>query len=316
MPASKANRLVYIDYLRCFGILLMVTGHVVMGNGGFDRSLEIWIYSFHMPLFFFISGYFCNPDNDTAAHIIKRCKSLLVPFVVFAVADIVFCGIVRNDWEWGGLFYANIKIPLNKALWFMPALFFTDLIAFLILKYLPEKTAIPILFLIGIFGCFHVMTLPFSIDSALVAVGYFASGYLFKKIRRLNELRLWEALLAIVIGSLLGMLNGKVNMRLNDYSGIILYWPAAIGMTIGFWNLFRILSGHINWPIAAYIGKNSMIYVCLNMFLIYLMELLLPDATGVWLAAKQCFETVIVMVILTVADYYISKTPLKVLLGK
>lgn len=49
----RKSRMDYIDIYRAFGIILMVMGHIGFG-GKFDK----FIHAFHMPMFFFISGFF------------------------------------------------------------------------------------------------------------------------------------------------------------------------------------------------------------------------------------------------------------------
>lgn len=45
-----------IDVIRGMAIMLVVLGH-----SGVSEPLFQWIYSFHMPLFFFVSGIFFKP---------------------------------------------------------------------------------------------------------------------------------------------------------------------------------------------------------------------------------------------------------------
>ena len=61
MNTSKGNRIFYYDNLRFFLILTVVIGHfidVISPAPNSFKSLFLWIYSFHMPLFIFISGIF------------------------------------------------------------------------------------------------------------------------------------------------------------------------------------------------------------------------------------------------------------------
>ena len=52
------KRLDYIDEIRGIAILLVVVGHIIQFNGiSKNNSVFEFIYSFHMPLFFAISGY-------------------------------------------------------------------------------------------------------------------------------------------------------------------------------------------------------------------------------------------------------------------
>ena len=50
---SHAERLDYIDIFRALGIILMVMGHI-----GFGSKFDKFIHAFHMPMFFWISGFF------------------------------------------------------------------------------------------------------------------------------------------------------------------------------------------------------------------------------------------------------------------
>ncbi len=89
---SKSNQLIAL--LNVWGIMLVVLGH-----SGFEepviaeklRGLHSWIYSFHMPLFFFLSGYLfslTNPDFTKIkplAFLKKKALRLLVPYVVLGV---------------------------------------------------------------------------------------------------------------------------------------------------------------------------------------------------------------------------------------
>ncbi len=55
---SESKRLDFIDIAKGIGIILVVTGHLLPVAAG----LHVLIYSFHMPLFFFLSGFFLRQD--------------------------------------------------------------------------------------------------------------------------------------------------------------------------------------------------------------------------------------------------------------
>lgn len=50
----KKERLHWLDYSKAIGMYLVVLGHVIKDN---SQLLKVIIYSFHMPLFFFLSGF-------------------------------------------------------------------------------------------------------------------------------------------------------------------------------------------------------------------------------------------------------------------
>ncbi len=72
-----------IDISKGIAILLMVIGHSLCPEG-----LYKFIYSFHMPLFFILSGYFLKEDSlaDTRSFVLKRWKNLAMPLLI--------CGII------------------------------------------------------------------------------------------------------------------------------------------------------------------------------------------------------------------------------
>ena len=59
---EKQARIKYWDLLKGIAIFLVVWGHTIQYGGSgsifFDNKAFIFIYSFHMPLFLLISGYF------------------------------------------------------------------------------------------------------------------------------------------------------------------------------------------------------------------------------------------------------------------
>lgn len=76
----KKVRLEYIDILKGIGIVLVVLGHITK-----DRELFQFIYAFHMPLFFIVSGYFLHEKKN---FIISQAKSLLIPYFVFGILSL------------------------------------------------------------------------------------------------------------------------------------------------------------------------------------------------------------------------------------
>ena len=73
----------WIDALKGFGIVLVVFAHHSL-----PVALDTYIFSFHMPLFFFISGFLFDFEKyaESAANFVKgRFRSLIVPYFFFAL---------------------------------------------------------------------------------------------------------------------------------------------------------------------------------------------------------------------------------------
>lgn len=85
-------RKLYLDNLKGFLIILVILGHVLQSEIVDYQNNIIFriIYSFHMPLFFFISGYLTWKQTPDSKLLVKRARQLLIPFVVWATISPLF----------------------------------------------------------------------------------------------------------------------------------------------------------------------------------------------------------------------------------
>ncbi|MCC3709207.1 acyltransferase family protein, partial [Staphylococcus epidermidis] len=84
MTAIK-DRDYFFDNARAILIFLVVLGHLLQPYTSEDKFLQalyLLIYSFHMPTFLFISGYFAK-NLDKPNYLEKIAKKLLLPYVIF-----------------------------------------------------------------------------------------------------------------------------------------------------------------------------------------------------------------------------------------
>jgi uncharacterized membrane protein YcfT len=94
---ETGGRIAWIDFARGIGISLVVIGHVLRGliaASILPRSnavvfVDSWIYSFHMPLFFLLSGIFGprNIDRPTPAFLDRELRSIAYPYFVWSIAQ-------------------------------------------------------------------------------------------------------------------------------------------------------------------------------------------------------------------------------------
>lgn len=181
--SEKTNRLEHIDFLKGVAIFLMIMGHALSWSypetiqrtpdNALIRNL---IYAFHMPLFFFLSGYVIDLKNKYWDTIIckkiisKRVISLLVPCITWYIIS-----------------------SFNDIPWFLRALFLM-IIMFSILKYLTrriqsfvlESTIILVVGYVILFILTQItrdtqLDYIFNLTVAQIHYPYFAIGYLFQK---------------------------------------------------------------------------------------------------------------------------------------
>jgi fucose 4-O-acetylase-like acetyltransferase len=70
------QRIEYIDVAKGIGIILVAAGiFIYSANGGIRDFAVSWIYSFHMPLFFFISGFLFTASNKNFTHLSNKKPS-------------------------------------------------------------------------------------------------------------------------------------------------------------------------------------------------------------------------------------------------
>ena len=133
---SLSNRINWIDWAKFFAITMVVFCHIPQPQ---DSFLKFYIGIFHMPLFFFISGYLTKVRKDTKEEFSKWERSLIIPYFIYNLIFYPYWVIrlyVDNGGNIGlfdylvkpfiGLFFLQIDTPIscsvNGATWFLVAL--------------------------------------------------------------------------------------------------------------------------------------------------------------------------------------------------
>ena len=133
---SMSQRNPLIDIARGLGIILVVFGHnwIIAHEHGVLFRL---VFSFHMPLFFFLSGLFLNETESVGRFIKLRADTLLKPFfvvlMVWGLARLVIAKIAVLPYFFGVLYATGHTIEWVP-LWFLPHLFLSLLMVLFILK--------------------------------------------------------------------------------------------------------------------------------------------------------------------------------------
>ncbi len=135
--------------LSAFGIIMVVDAHAWTTLSMFTDFMPY--NSFFLPMFVFISGYFCKVDGltDIKAYIKKRTKRLMVPFFCYIL--VTFCiELLINRYKIGRwvfptqielldgfrkIFTSGMVVKIAEPLWFVPTLFITQCVFAVIKKY-------------------------------------------------------------------------------------------------------------------------------------------------------------------------------------
>jgi acyltransferase len=154
---------VNVDFVRGVGIIAVVVGHFASPVGNF-------IYSWHMPLFFIISGYLTNLDMDFFLFIKKQFRRLIYPFLIWETISLItlysknillnrlqpdFLLLTLKSFLW--MNYHILEGQYGFVLWFLPALFIGRLLMYLLIKFFSNQLVV---LLIGLF--FFILSFSFS----------------------------------------------------------------------------------------------------------------------------------------------------------
>lgn len=153
--AGSGGRIQWLDALKGFTALFVVLGHVLLGyieNAAFPNDnyrmvvLNDWIYVWHMPLFFSLSGFAfslsCISQGKVLwAKVKKQVINLALIYIVFSIAlgglKMVFSGFVDNPINISEFFWTLI-LP-NTLMWYLWVLIIYDLL-FALLKPFKNRT--------------------------------------------------------------------------------------------------------------------------------------------------------------------------------
>lgn len=313
-----------IDILKSFGIILMIMGHI-----GFGSVFDYWIHAFHMPMFYLISGFLYKKSTLSFNKFVKKkAKSLLLPYIIFAMFHLVVWYLLLYIFDKNINLQAFISIvtfntkdmPISGALWFLTSLFFVDIIYFLIDKLNNIICKYLIIAGFSLLGCILplYLRLPWALDTSFMAIGLYAASSASKKyIIKANKLYIGITLL--VLGSILTFFNGYVNVREGHYSNIILYYTVAILITYGLYMISIRLKKYNNKLVneLKFIGKNSLVYVCLNQIILFVPNKVLSLSHNIYFTLLGKIIVLIVSLsILHLIVILLNKRYLKWILGK
>ncbi|MGW0789772.1 acyltransferase family protein [Streptomyces sp. NPDC002911] len=117
---SRAGRDPFFDNAKYLAIVLVAVGHSwepLPGSGRLVETFYTFVYTFHMPVFIIIAGYFSRGLELRSGRVWKLVTSLAVPYAVFEIAYTLFERLT------GSPDYSLSPLTPYWLLWFLPALF-------------------------------------------------------------------------------------------------------------------------------------------------------------------------------------------------
>ncbi|MDC5705011.1 acyltransferase [Vibrio europaeus] len=215
MIRDEHDRNNWVDCAKAIGIVLVVYGHVMRGlfNAGFEVSehyvlIDSIIYSFHMPLFFFLSGLFFYRSLEKRKGVnlmFNKLDTILYPYIIWSIAQGFIEASLSN--------YTNGNVTFTQVLslwepraqfWFLYALFLVFIVSTFIFTFLSGKHALAVFFV----SCGVYISAPLLLDSSpLLFIAnnmvYFSLGVVFSSYELSKNLDSLKSLLLTMITFLL-----------------------------------------------------------------------------------------------------------------
>ena len=268
------QRDIVFDIMKGIGILSVLVGHWP----GINEAVKTFIYSFHMPLFFLLSGYFTKTAFSLQG-IKKSAQRLVIPFlftqlliigwyIVYCFAKSDFTLLIRSVlslvWGSGDIIKSRFGDIFVGPLWFLTALFFGKAL-FQLFMLNSTKWKLLLFSLVASVGAIYLHKVTMSPWSLLqgvgalifIAIGWFAKNVSIPKFLYIVLMGCWFFALAFSSMSMYGC----------DYKCFPLDVLGACGGTIVIWGLSKYLAKiPILSSVLAWCGCYSLVILCFHSF--------------------------------------------------
>lgn len=335
------NRNPFLDIAKGFGIILVILGHCIQFGSGseyctnasfFNNPVFIIIYSFHMPLFFLISGYlfFGSSTKHSPLDIIaSKFRGLILPILSWSIIYETCFQLINVFYNKNKISFINFFVTwLNDFLtsqWFLWAILLSSVLIVLGITIFKDNY----LFYIAIITLslfVYVSNNQFNINSYTSNIPLFITGYLFarKSKNRIDSINTGKStiiLISIIYIALVVIKQCSIYNETPIFIQRIHYCFTGILGTILFLYLlhgiYHISINNSIWHCLEYLGQKTLgIYIISG----YLVSIFLPRFTKN--VSSNIFiniaETIVVLLLSIEALRIIGKSKLLrlLLLGK
>jgi acyltransferase len=304
MPAP-GNRLAWLDAAKGLGIALIVWGHIYSITE--PTTLQVYVYAFHVPLFFFISGLTFDATRNSFSELFRsKARTLLRPYLVYAFLGFLFylagylfaqrMGLKIAQFDYGllpplvGILYGSLGDGhlVNTPVWFVVALFCTLMLGQAINQpALPRIWRVGVALIIGAMGYVlgDLVKLPFSLGPAMLGLVFFQAAvelktWVFGLKSRMSTL--WVVLVTSLVISAFSPVNGFVAQAtpaVGNFGWFLLFGFAGTFATLA---LVQTFDGHLPW--LAFLGRYSLPIMVIHFLIIKSVKVVMTSVAHIDLA--------------------------------
>jgi fucose 4-O-acetylase-like acetyltransferase len=272
-PITSGVRSNIVDIVKGIAIILVVYGHTAQGMthrgwwvGPGASFSHTFVYSFHMPAFFFVAGLFVTGSiakRGSRRFTIDKLKTILYPYVLLAIISVALEPLIgrfkfeTKPFQWN-VFLVNLAD--GQASWFLFVLFFCLMLALVTVKA-PAWLRFLVAALVG-------MTIPLPIpgvSEVLREFCFMAAGmWVGHRIYGLEQMRLSTAAVGFVVLAALQVV--AVYIFGVSVLGRWVYIEAGLTGVAGLFLLAKLLDKHWIGDGLAWVGRASLAVFLLSAF--------------------------------------------------
>ncbi len=276
MGIKRSHRIEWVDVAKGIAILLMVMGHEVR-----NQWVYTIIFSFHMPLFFILSGYTSRPVKSWQLYIQKFQKSFTRIWLVAVSMTILFAieyKLFNHDFAlthqilWGNIWGSNIyslNIISVQIMWFLFTFFWAKLLFDLFQIVFNDQTNSILLLIMTIISIHYCNGfkhwLPQTFDLVPIAALFMWCGYYFRKHQK-KFLKYWqmEIVLSAIIWAICIYFKLHIELAIRSYPHGLLTIIEAVCGTVVVCFASKILTKFHEFHFLRIAGQHTLLMMCIH----------------------------------------------------
>ena len=274
------NRDITLDIAKGLGIILVVVGHCINGK----TIPGVFVYAFHMPLFFFISGVCFNAEKhrDFLPFLQKRVRQLLLPAIVFSLVLTALSSLLMPGagYKWENLLWQGFP----GAIWFLGVLFVTELLYWFIYNKVTRGNksllciSAALSLVLSLFTATHGLCNPYQVFATFGALFFYGVGHLLRPFV-LKDFHRYSVKCLIPLTCILFAVECASTVLTGHHIGFSSNDIAATDLIASFTGLFALLSlsrclsivgGGKLQSLLIWQGNNTLVLMAVHIFFIQL----------------------------------------------
>lgn len=334
MVLIERKRVLWADYAKFIAIYLVVLGHADLSPGNFRN----FIYLFHLPLFFIISGYFDNSLRYSfKENLFRNLKLLIIPYLCFNVINIPISwtsiylhpelypgidsmkGLILSPLY--GMFLGDDRVTSCSylpcgPLWFLVALFVIKNCFYFLSRFacLLKIKLFEVLYWVSLILFFVALYLLlgnrfpyYSLDSAFLSMPFYIMGFLMKKVSipisfEKKSISYVMGIFILVYLLLVGLTNGRVDIDAGVYGHnlVMFYLNGLLGSY-----LVLLLCGLFTKPIkiVQYVGANTMIVLGMHLITLRFLKFFMSYVLGISISSVTISQSIVISIMSFILCY-------------